>query len=160
MRKFNFKFNITINIILGLIIAVLLAGIIYDAVFMSFAIKDELSITAYIISLVILILLALFLAIFKFGSFYKIDKNKFVLSICLLTKKIDYSDLLNVRYDKNTKKAIMYYYTYNKQGEQLVALMYLYINTNDLDIFVNDLKEKNNLIIYDIFGDNENGEDK
>ncbi len=49
----------------------------------------------------------------------------------------------------------MYYYTYNKSGEQLVSMLYLNIDKKNLDSFVQDLKDKNNMIIYDIFNKEE-----
>ncbi len=76
--------------------------------------------------------------------------------MCFYKKKIEYSDLLNIRHDNKTKQTIIYYYTYNKQGEQLVTMLYVNINEKYLDNFVNDLKDKNNMIIYDIFNKEEN----
>ncbi len=76
--------------------------------------------------------------------------------MCFYKKKIEYSDLLNIRHDYKSKQTIIYYYTYNKQGEQLVTMLYVNINEKYLDNFVNDLKDKNNMIIYDIFNKEEN----
>ncbi len=75
--------------------------------------------------------------------------------MCFYKKKIDYQDILNIRHDSKTKQTIVYYYTYNKKGEQLVAMLYLNMNEKDLDNFVKDIKEKNNLIIYDIWNKEE-----
>ena len=148
-KKYKFKLNKKINFTLVTI------GIICDAVFMSFAIKDELSVTAYIISLALLIALLAFIPIFIFGSSYTLGKDKFTLSMCFIKKTIAYSDLLNIRHDANINQTIMYYYTYNKSGEQLVSMLYLNIDKKNLDSFVQDLKDKNNMIIYDIFNKEE-----
>ena len=149
------KLNKKINFTLVTIVLICIIGIICDAVFMSFAIKDELSVTAYIISLALLIALLAFIPIFIFGSSYTLGKDKFTLSMCFIKKTIAYSDLLNIRHDANINQTIMYYYTYNKSGEQLVSMLYLNIDNKNLDSFVQDLKDKNNMIIYDIFNKEE-----
>ncbi len=154
-KKYKFKLNKKINFTLVTIVLICIIGIICDAVFMSFAIKDELSVTAYIISLALLIALLAFIPIFIFGSSYTLGKDKFTLSMCFIKKTIDYSDLLNIRHDANINQTIMYYYTYNKSGEQLVSMLYLNIDNKNLDSFVQDLKDKNNMIIYDIFNKEE-----
>ncbi len=154
-KKYKFKLNKKINFTLVTIVLICIIGIICDAVFMSFAIKDELSVTAYIISLALLIALLAFIPIFIFGSTYTLGKDKFTLSMCFIKKTIDYSDLLNIRHDANINQTIMYYYTYNKSGEQLVSMLYLNIDNKNLDSFVQDLKDKNNMIIYDIFNKEE-----
>ncbi len=154
-KKYKFKLNKKINFTLVTILLICIIGIICDAVFMSFAIKDELSVTAYIISLALLIALLAFIPIFIFGSSYTLGKDKFTLSMCFIKKTIAYSDLLNIRHDANINQTIMYYYTYNKSGEQLVSMLYLNIDNKNLDSFVQDLKDKNNMIIYDIFNKEE-----
>ena len=154
-KKYKFKLNKKINITLIAIALICIIGIICDAVFMSFAIKDELSVTAYIISLALLIALLAFIPIFIFGSSYTLGKDKFTVSLCFIKKTIAYSDLLNIRHDANINQTIMYYYTYNKSGEQLVSMLYLNIDNKNLDSFVQDLKDKNNMIIYDIFNKEE-----
>ncbi len=154
-KKYKFKLNKKINFTLVTIVLICIIGIICDAVFMSFAIKDELSVTAYIISLALLIALLAFIPIFIFGSSYTLGKDKFTLSMCFIKKTIAYSDLLNIRHDANINQTIMYYYTYNKSGEQLVSMLYLNIDNKNLDSFVQDLKDKNNMIIYDIFNKEE-----
>ena len=154
-KKYKFKLNKKINFTLVTIVLICIIGIICDAVFMSFAIKDELSVTAYIISLALLIALLAFIPIFIFGSTYTLGKDKFTLSMCFIKKTIAYSDLLNIRHDANINQTIMYYYTYNKSGEQLVSMLYLNIDNKNLDSFVQDLKDKNNMIIYDIFNKEE-----
>ncbi len=154
-KKYKFKLNKKINFTLVTIVLICIIGIICDAVFMSFAIKDELSVTAYIISLALLIALLAFIPIFIFGSSYTLGKDKFTLSMCFIKKTIAYSDLLNIRHDANINQTIMYYYTYNKSGEQLVSMLYLNIDKKNLDSFVQDLKDKNNMIIYDIFNKEE-----
>ena len=154
-KKYKFKLNKKINFTLVTIVLICIIGIICDAVFMSFAIKDELSDTAYIISLALLIALLAFIPIFIFGSSYTLGKDKFTLSMCFIKKTIAYSDLLNIRHDANINQTIMYYYTYNKSGEQLVSMLYLNIDKKNLDSFVQDLKDKNNMIIYDIFNKEE-----
>ena len=154
-KKYKFKLNKKINFTLVTIVLICIIGIICDAVFMSFAIKDELSVTAYIISLALLIALLAFIPIFIFGSSYTLGKDKFTLSMCFIKKTIAYSDLLNIRHDANINQTIMYYYTYNKSGEQLVSMLYLNIDNKNLDSFVQDLKNKNNMIIYDIFNKEE-----
>lgn len=154
-KKYKFKLNKKINFTLVTIVLICTIGIICDAVFMSFAIKDELSVTAYIISLALLIALLAFIPIFIFGSSYTLGKDKFTLSMCFIKKTIAYSDLLNIRHDANINQTIMYYYTYNKSGEQLVSMLYLNIDNKNLDSFVQDLKDKNNMIIYDIFNKEE-----
>ena len=154
-KKYKFKLNKKINFTLVTIVLICIIGIICDAVFMSFAIKDELSVTAYIISLALLIALLAFIPIFIFGSSYTLGKDKFTLSMCFTKKTIAYSDLLNIRHDANINQTIMYYYTYNKSGEQLVSMLYLNIDKKNLDSFVQDLKDKNNMIIYDIFNKEE-----
>lgn len=155
-KKYKFKLNKKINITLIAIALICIIGIICDAIFMTFAIKDELSVTAYIISLAHLIALLSFIPIFIFGSSYTLDKDKFTVSMCFIKKTIAYSDLLNIRHDANINQTIMYYYTYNKSGEQLVSMLYLNIDSKNLDSFVQDLKDKNNMIIYDIFNKEEN----
>jgi len=157
-KKYKFKLNKKINFTLVTIVLICIIGIICDAVFMSFAIKDELSVTAYIISLALLIALLAFIPIFIFGSSYTLGKDKFTLSMCFIKKTIAYSDLLNIRHDANINQTIMYYYTYNKSGEQLVSMLYLNIYNKNLDSFVQDLKDKNNMIIYDIFNKEEDNE--
>ncbi len=157
-KKYKFKLNKKINFTLVTIVLICIIGIICDAVFMSFAIKDELSVTAYIISLALLIALLAFIPIFIFGSSYTLGKDKFTLSMCFIKKTIAYSDLLNIRHDANINQTIMYYYTYNKSGEQLVSMLYLNIDKKNLDSFVQDLKDKNNMIIYDIFNKEEDNE--
>ncbi len=157
-KKYKFKLNKKINFTLVTIVLICIIGIICDAVFMSFAIKDELSVTAYIISLALLIALLAFIPIFIFGSSYTLGKDKFTLSMCFIKKTIAYSDLLNIRHDANINQTIMYYYTYNKSGEQLVSMLYLNIDNKNLDSFVQDLKDKNNMIIYDIFNKEEDNE--
>lgn len=154
-KKYKFKLNKKINFTLVTIVLICIIGIICDAVFMSFAIKDELSVTAYIISLALLIALLAFIPIFIFGSSYTLGKDKFTLSMCFIKKTIAYSNLLNIRHDANINQTIMYYYTYNKSGEQLVSMLYLNIDNKNLDSFVQDLKDKNNMIIYDIFNKEE-----
>ena len=154
-KKYKFKLNKKINFTLVTIVLICIIGITCDAVFMSFAIKDELSVTAYIISLALLIALLAFIPIFIFGSSYTLGKDKFTLSMCFIKKTIAYSDLLNIRHDANINQTIMYYYTYNKSGEQLVSMLYLNIDNKNLDSFVQDLKDKNNMIIYDIFNKEE-----
>ena len=154
-KKYKFKLNKKINFTLVTIVLICIIGIICDAVFMSFAIKDELSVTAYIISLALLIALLAFIPIFIFGSSYTLGKDKFTLSMCFIKKTIAYSDLLNIRHDANINQTIMYYYTYNKSCEQLVSMLYLNIDNKNLDSFVQDLKDKNNMIIYDIFNKEE-----
>ena len=154
-KKYKFKLNKKINFTLVTIVLICIIGIICDAVFMSFAIKDELSVTAYIISLALLIALLAFIPIFIFGSSYTLGRDKFTLSMCFIKKTIAYSDLLNIRHDANINQTIMYYYTYNKSGEQLVSMLYLNIDNKNLDSFVQDLKDKNNMIIYDIFNKEE-----
>ena len=154
-KKYKFKLNKKINFTLVTIVLICIIGIICDAVFMSFAIKDELSVTAYIISLALLIALLAFIPIFIFGSSYTLGKDKFTVSLCFIKKTIAYSDLLNIRHDANINQTIMYYYTYNKSGEQLVSMLYLNIDNKNLDSFVQDLKDKNNMIIYDIFNKEE-----
>lgn len=154
-KKYKFKLNKKINFTLVTIVLICIIGIICDAVFMSFAIKDELSVTAYIISLALLIALLAFIPIFIFGSSYTLGKDKFTLSMCFIKKTIAYSDLLNIRHDANINQTIMYYYTYNKSGEQLVSMLYLNIDKKNLDSFVQDLKDKNNMIIYDVFNKEE-----
>ncbi len=154
-KKYKFNLNKKINFTLVTIVLICIIGIICDAVFMSFAIKDELSVTAYIISLALLIALLAFIPIFIFGSTYTLGKDKFTLSMCFIKKTIAYSDLLNIRHDANINQTIMYYYTYNKSGEQLVSMLYLNIDNKNLDSFVQDLKDKNNMIIYDIFNKEE-----
>ena len=154
-KKYKFKLNKKINFTLVTIVLICIIGIICDAVFMSFAIKDELSVTAYIISLALLIALLAFIPIFIFGSSYTLGKDKFTLSMCFIKKTIAYSDLLNIRHDANINQTIMYYYTYNKSGEQLVSMLYLNIDKKNLDSFVQDLKDKNNMIIYDLFNKEE-----
>ena len=141
-KKYKFKLNKKINFTLVTIVLICIIGIICDAVFMSFAIKDELSVTAYIISLALLIALLAFIPIFIFGSSYTLGKDKFTLSMCFIKKTIAYSDLLNIRHDANINQTIMYYYTYNKSGEQLVSMLYLNIDKKNLDSFVQDLKDK------------------
>ncbi len=154
-KKYKFKLNKKINITLIAIALICIIGIICDAVFMTFAIKDELSVTAYIISLALLIVLLAFIPIFIFGSSYTLGKDKFTVSLCFIKKTIAYSDLLNIRHDANINQTIMYYYTYNKSGEQLVSMVYLNLDSKNLDSFVQDLKDKNNMIIYDIFNKEE-----
>ncbi len=154
-KKYKFKLNKKINLTLIAIGLICTIGIICDAVFMNFAIKDELPITAYIISLVLLLVLMAFIPIFIFGSSYTLGKDKFTLSMCFIKKTIAYSDLLNIRHDANINQTIMYYYTYNKSGEQLVGMLYLNIDNKNLDSFVQDLKDKNNMIIYDVFNKEE-----
>lgn len=160
-RKCRFKYNNKINLTIIAVALICLIGIICDAVFLAFAIRDQLNISAYITSLVLLVILLAFIPIFVFGSFYNISKDKFVISMCFYKKKLDYHDILNIRHDNISKQTIVYYYTYNKEGEQLVAMLYLNINEKDLDNFVKDIKEKNNLIIYDIWNkDTENAENQ
>ena len=85
-KKYKFKLNKKINFTLVTIVLICIIGIICDAVFMSFAIKDELSVTAYIISLALLIALLAFIPIFIFGSSYTLGKDK-LLFLCVLSKR-------------------------------------------------------------------------
>ena len=155
-NKYKIKFNYKINITLALVAVICIVGIICNSIFLSNAIKDEMPFTAYIVSMILLVLLLIFIPVFLFASYYNIQKEKFIICMCFYKKKIEYSDLLNIRHDKKTKQTIIYYYTYNKQGEQLVTMLYVNINEKYLDNFVNDLKDKNNMIIYDIFNKEEN----
>ena len=154
-NKYRFKYNNKINLTIIAVTLICLIGIICDAVFLAFAVRDKLNISAYITSLTLLVILLAFIPIFIFGSYYNINKDKFIISMCFYKKKIDYQDILNIRHDSKTKQTIVYYYTYNKKGEQLVAMLYLNMNEKDLDNFVKDIKEKNNLIIYDIWNKEE-----
>lgn len=159
-KKFKIKYNNKINITLLLITAICLVGIVCDTVFMALAISSEKSFIGYIVSLAMLVILLIILAVFLFGSFYAIEKNHFVICMCFFKKKIDYNDILNIRHNKDTKQTIAYYYTYSKTGEQLVSLMYINVKETELETLVKELKDKNNLLIYDIFGeDNNNAKD-
>lgn len=154
-NKIKFKFSKKINIIMLCLLAICIIGMVCDIVFMTLAIADKSPYVAYIVSGAILIVLMLSIAIIKFGSYYKFEKDIFVFSLFCVKKKIDYNDILNIRHDHITKQTITYYNTYSKTGEKLVTFFVLSVGDN-LQNVVNKLKKKNNLIIFDIFHQDEN----
>lgn len=158
-KKFKVKLNKKVDMMLYIVIAICAVGLICDIAFMSLAIKIKAKYVAYIVSGVLLLLLLFYIAIMKFGSYYTIDDNNFVTTLCLIKKKVEFSDILNIRHDKNTNKTIMYYHTYPKNGDKLVAMQYINVSSGDLDTIVTTLKEKNNMIIYDVFNEEKSNDE-
>lgn len=156
-NKIKFKFSKQINILLLVAVAICVIGIISDIVLLTLAVISKTSYIAYIVSGVILIVLMALLAAIKFGSYYKFEKSIFVFSLFCIKKKIDYNDILNIRYDNVTKQSIVYYNTYTKSGEKLVTYFVLSAGDN-LQNIVDKLKDKNNMIIFESFHE-ENSEE-
>lgn len=157
-KKYKLKFNNKINFTFFLVIAICVIGIICDIVFLSLALKDQQSFMAYVVSMSLLFVLLIFLILFKLGSFYIINTTHFIISISFFKKKIQFDDILNIRHDNISKQSILYYNTYKKNGEKLVAMLYLNVNDDNLDKIVKELKAKNNMIIYDIFNEDNTNE--
>lgn len=157
-KKYKLKFQPKINITLIAVIAICICGIICDSIFLGLAIKNQSPCTAYIVSLALLCVLLVLISIFAFGSYYKFSKEKFIISIFFLKTKIDYSDILNIRHDKSSKQTIVYYHTYSKTGEPMVSMFYLNIHPSQIDSIVSDFKDKNNMIIYDLFNEEDTNE--
>lgn len=153
-KKFFYKFDKKFDIIIWLISAFCFIGAIIDITFLTLALIDEMPFVPYIISLVLLIFLLAFSFVLRYCSFYLLKENFAVFSFALFRVKVDYRDITKLRFDKRTKQLIAYYFTYSKQGEQLVTFAYVNINLKYLDDFVKALKEKNNLIVYEVFGEN------
>ena len=157
-KKYKLKFNNKINFTLLLVITICVIGIICDIVFLSMAIENQQSFVAYIVSMALLVVLLAFLILFKVGSFYIITNNHFIISISFIKKKIEFNDILNIRHDNISKQSILYYNTYPKNGDKLVAMLYLNVNEENLSNIVKELKEKNNMIIYDVFNEDKTNE--
>lgn len=157
-KKYKLKFNNKINFTLFLVITICVIGIICDIVFLSLAIKNQEQFIAYIVSMALLVILLAFLILFKIGSYYIITSNHFIISISFIKKKIDFNDILNIRHDNISKQSILYYNTYPKSGDKLVAMLYLNVDEDNLNTIVKELKEKNNMIIYDVFNEDKTNE--
>lgn len=154
-KKYKLKFGSKINITLLVVALICIAGIICDSVFIAKSLQNELPATAYIVSLALLIALLALTPIFMFGSYYTIREKQLLICICFMRRKIDISDILSIRHDKSTGKTIAYYNTYSKGGEQLVTMCYINIADADLQQFVDTLKSENNMIIYEVFHEDE-----
>lgn len=156
ISKYKFNFEKKISVALWLVVAICLIGIIADIALLAISIKDELPYIPYIVSLVMLVFLAAFIMIIRFGTMYVLEDKKFVTIFALYKTKIDYSDILLIRRDVKTKQTLMYFNAYTKNGEKLVNFRGLNINEQVFDKFIQDLKEKNNMIIYEPFNQEEN----
>lgn len=156
-KKISFKFSKTINIMLALVAAICLAGVICSIVLLTLAVRDETPYVAYIVSITMSVLIFAIVIFVKFGSYYNFDKAKLIFSLFGLKKKIDYNDILSIRHDNITKQTIAYYSVYSKIGEKMVTMFILSVG-DSLQEVVDFLKDKNNMIIYETFHEEDKNE--
>lgn len=158
MTKYKFNFQKKFLIPLWIIVAICIIGIIFDCVFLGLAIKNNLPFAFHTASLIMLLIVGLITLIIIFGTNYLLKEKYLICNFALKKTKIAYSDIQLIRHDKETNQTIIYYNVYKKSGEQEINYKLLFIKNNELEKFITDLKAKNNMIIYEIFNNEEENE--
>lgn len=158
-KKISFKFSKNSNITMAILAVICIVGIVFCAVFLGIALKEDKSYVSYIVSMIMLIVIIAVTAIVKFASYYKFEKDRLIFSLFGLKKKIDYSDILNIRHDNITKQTIAYYNVYSKTGEKKVTMFVLSVGDKTSQV-VQFFKDKNNMIIYEIFHEEQDEQNK